>query len=104
MADPDQRCPAGVVENPQAGVVTQTTGNRSAASFAAAYGQSMQKAGGYEEQVYRKSFMDSVDRGLGDADGGRTYQTEELREALAARRREIALHVPHLEAMFDKIT
>jgi predicted nucleotidyltransferase len=40
----------------------------------------------YDELVYRKSFLDSVDRGLADAESGRTYRTEEVRAALAARR------------------
>ena len=40
----------------------------------------------YDELVYRKSFLDSVDRGAADADNGRSYRTEEVRGALAARR------------------
>lgn len=40
----------------------------------------------YDELVYRKSFLDSVERGVADADSGRVYRTEEVREALAARR------------------
>jgi antitoxin YefM len=36
--------------------------------------------------VYRKSFLDSVDRGLVDADGGRMYRTEEVKTLLAERR------------------
>ena len=40
----------------------------------------------YDELVYRKSFLDSVDRGLSDADSGRTYNTEEIRAALSSKR------------------
>jgi antitoxin YefM len=40
----------------------------------------------YDELVYRKSFLDSVDRGLVDADGGRMYRTEEVKTLLAERR------------------
>ncbi len=40
----------------------------------------------YDELVYRKSFMDSIDRGLADADGGRMYPTAEAKNILAARR------------------
>jgi len=40
----------------------------------------------YDELVYRKSFLDSVGRGISDAESGRTYRTEEVRAALAAKR------------------
>jgi antitoxin YefM len=40
----------------------------------------------YDELVYRKSFLDSVGRGLSDAESGRTYHTEGIRAAFAARR------------------
>jgi PHD/YefM family antitoxin component YafN of YafNO toxin-antitoxin module len=40
----------------------------------------------YDELVYRKSFLDSIDRGLVDADNGRMYSSNELKNALAARR------------------
>jgi len=40
----------------------------------------------YDELVYRKSFLDSVDRGISDADSGKTHTTKELRAALASRR------------------
>jgi len=43
-------------------------------------------ASDYDELVYRKSFLDSVERGLADADNGRTQSTDELRRALHARR------------------
>ena len=40
----------------------------------------------YDELVYRKSFLDSIGRGISDAERGRTYRTEEIRAALTARR------------------
>jgi PHD/YefM family antitoxin component YafN of YafNO toxin-antitoxin module len=40
----------------------------------------------YDELAYRKSFLDSVGRGISDAEKGRTYRTEEIRAALNARR------------------
>ncbi|MEK6776660.1 MAG: type II toxin-antitoxin system Phd/YefM family antitoxin [bacterium] len=40
----------------------------------------------YDELVYNKSFLDSVGRGITDADSGRTYRTKELRAALTSRR------------------
>ena len=40
----------------------------------------------YDELVYRKSFLDSVGRGISDAESGRTYRTAEIRAALTARR------------------
>jgi len=40
----------------------------------------------YDDLVYRKSFLESVDRGMSDADSGRTYSTEEIKAKLAARR------------------
>ena len=43
-------------------------------------------ASDYDELVYRKSFLDSVERGLADAESGRTQTTDELRMALQARR------------------
>jgi len=36
----------------------------------------------YDDLVYRKSFLDSVDRGIADADSGKTYSTEEIRAKL----------------------
>jgi antitoxin YefM len=42
--------------------------------------------GDYDELVYKKSFLDSVGRGIADAESGKTYRTEEVRAALAARR------------------
>ena len=43
-------------------------------------------ASDYDELVYRKSFLDSVERGLADLENGRTQTTDELRMALQARR------------------
>ena len=40
----------------------------------------------YDELVYRKSFLDSVARGIADAEGGRTYSADEIRATLAAGR------------------
>jgi prevent-host-death family protein len=42
--------------------------------------------GDYDELVYKKSFLDSIGRGLADADSGKTYHSEEVRAALTARR------------------
>lgn len=40
----------------------------------------------YDELVYRKSFLDSVDRGMSDIGSGKTYTTEEVISALASVR------------------
>ena len=40
----------------------------------------------YDELVYKKSFLDSIGRGIADAESGKTYRTEEVRAALQARR------------------
>ncbi|OFY13079.1 MAG: prevent-host-death protein, partial [Bacteroidetes bacterium GWF2_39_10] len=40
----------------------------------------------YDELVYRKSFLDSVGRGIADAESDRTYSTEQIKTALTARR------------------
>ena len=40
----------------------------------------------YDELVYRNSFLDSVERGISDADRGRVYRTDEVKSSLAARR------------------
>lgn len=42
--------------------------------------------GEYDELVYKKSFLDSIGRGIADAEGGKTYQTDEVRAALRLRR------------------
>jgi antitoxin YefM len=43
-------------------------------------------AADYDELVYRKSFLDSVERGIADADSGQSLTTDELRKSLRARR------------------
>lgn len=43
-------------------------------------------AADYDELVYRKSFFDSVERGIADAENGRIQTTDELRNALKTRR------------------
>ncbi len=40
----------------------------------------------YDELVYRKSFLDSVERGMADAHNGITCRTNELKAELARRR------------------
>jgi prevent-host-death family protein len=40
----------------------------------------------YDELVCQKSFFTSVERGIADADSGRTFTTNELRKSLKARR------------------
>lgn len=40
----------------------------------------------YDELVYKKSFLDSIGRGISDADNGRTYLTEDIRATLADKR------------------
>ena len=40
----------------------------------------------YDELVYKKLFVESVDRGLADADAGRVRTTKEVREELKKRR------------------
>ncbi len=42
----------------------------------------------YDELVYRKSFLDSVGRGISDAESGRTYRTEEVKEVLRSGRKK----------------
>lgn len=36
----------------------------------------------YDDLVYRKSFLDSVERGMSDADSGRTYSAGEIKAKL----------------------
>ena len=40
----------------------------------------------YDELVYRKSFLDSVERGISDTENKNTYRTKEVRSALTERR------------------
>ena len=42
-------------------------------------------ASDYDELVYRKSFLDSVEKGFADVESGRIQTTDELRKALRAR-------------------
>ncbi len=42
----------------------------------------------YDELVYRKSFLDSVSRGITDAENGRLFSTTELKAALKDRRKK----------------
>jgi prevent-host-death family protein len=43
-------------------------------------------ASDYDELVYRKSFIDSVERGIADVENGRTQTTADLRKAILNRR------------------
>ena len=43
-------------------------------------------AADYDELVYRKSFLDSVERGIADVESGQSLTTDELRRSLQARR------------------
>lgn len=36
----------------------------------------------YDDLVYRKSFLNSVERGISDADSGKTYSTGEIKAKL----------------------
>jgi len=40
----------------------------------------------FDELVYRKSFLESVARGISDAESGKTYRTEEIKAILTERR------------------
>jgi antitoxin YefM len=40
----------------------------------------------YDELVYKKSFLDSIGRGIADAESGKTYRTEQVQTILQARR------------------
>jgi len=42
--------------------------------------------GDYDDLVYKKYFLDSISKGISDSEKGKTYQTEEIRTALKARR------------------
>lgn len=43
-------------------------------------------AADYDELVYRKSFLDSVERGIADVESRQTQTTDELRRSLQERR------------------
>jgi antitoxin YefM len=40
----------------------------------------------YDEMVYNKAFLESIARGISDADSGRTVTAKELKARLASRR------------------
>jgi len=40
----------------------------------------------YDELIYRRSFLDSVAKGITDVEDGRTYRAEEIKEAFKTRR------------------
>jgi len=40
----------------------------------------------YDELVYKKAFVDSVNRGISDTENGNVHSTRELKAALNARR------------------
>jgi antitoxin YefM len=40
----------------------------------------------YDELVYKKSFLDSVGRGMANAESGKVYSTQELKAALIERK------------------
>ena len=42
--------------------------------------------GDYDDLVYKKSFLESIGRGISDAESGKTYHTKEVRASLTARR------------------
>jgi len=40
----------------------------------------------YDELVYKKTFLDSISRGISEAESGKTYSSEDVRKALTSRR------------------
>lgn len=42
----------------------------------------------YDELIHSKSFIESVERGISDAEAGRVYTTKELRDELKNRREQ----------------
>jgi len=42
----------------------------------------------YDELAYQKAFLDSVGRGIADAESGNVHSGEEVKAALAGRRRK----------------
>ena len=42
----------------------------------------------YDELVYKRHFLDSVNRGLSDAESGNVYSTQELKKELDKRRQK----------------
>lgn len=42
----------------------------------------------YDELIYKKAFLDSIKRGIADAESGRTYNSEELKAEMTKRRKQ----------------
>jgi PHD/YefM family antitoxin component YafN of YafNO toxin-antitoxin module len=42
----------------------------------------------FDELVYQKAFLDSLGRGISDAENGRVYDTREVKAVLAGRRKK----------------
>jgi antitoxin YefM len=42
----------------------------------------------YDELVYRTAFLDSINKGISDAENKKTYGTKDIKAALKARRNE----------------
>ena len=41
----------------------------------------------YDEMVYKQAFLDSIHKGIDDADSGKVYDAEKLKTELAKRRK-----------------
>jgi len=41
----------------------------------------------YDEMVYKQAFLDSIHKGIDDADSGKVYDTDKLKAELAKRRK-----------------
>jgi len=42
----------------------------------------------YDELVYKRAFLDSISRGIADAESGKIYNSEELKGELSKRRKQ----------------
>jgi PHD/YefM family antitoxin component YafN of YafNO toxin-antitoxin module len=42
----------------------------------------------YDELVYKRAFLDSINRGIADAESGKIYNSEELKGELRKRRKQ----------------
>jgi len=42
----------------------------------------------YDELVYKRAFLDSISRGIADAESGKIYNSEELKGELRKRRKQ----------------
>ena len=42
----------------------------------------------YDELVYKRAFLDSINRGIADAESGKIYNVEELKGELRKRRKQ----------------